>query len=67
MPTTPDYHERMANMVFTAVYPHQVANLEKKGRTEEELHQVIHWLTGMDKVVEELARGKTLEKITREE
>lgn len=64
---TPEHHERIANMVFASVYPHYVTKVEKKGRTEEELHHVIHWLTGMDKVVEELARGKTLEKITREE
>ncbi|WP_164111961.1 MULTISPECIES: DUF2200 domain-containing protein [Sphingobacterium] len=38
--------ERIAKMVFASVYPHYVAKVEKKGRTEEELHQVITWLTG---------------------
>ena len=46
---TPEHHERIANMVFANVYPHYVTKVEKKGRTEEELHQVIHWLTGFDK------------------
>ncbi|RME55613.1 MAG: DUF2200 family protein, partial [Deltaproteobacteria bacterium] len=30
------------------VYPHYVANVEKKGRTREELRQVIAWLTSFD-------------------
>lgn len=33
-------------MTFAAVYPHYVAKVTKKGRTEEELLQVIEWLTG---------------------
>jgi hypothetical protein len=35
-------------MSFSAVYPMYVAKIEKKGRTKEELHQVIEWLTGFD-------------------
>jgi len=38
----------MATMVFGSVYPHYVAKVEKKGRTKDELHQVIEWLTGFD-------------------
>jgi hypothetical protein len=30
------------------VYPHYVAKVERKGRSIEELHQVIEWLTGFD-------------------
>lgn len=33
-------------MTFASVYPHYIAKVEKKGRTKEELHQVISWLTG---------------------
>jgi hypothetical protein len=33
-------------MTFASVYPHYVTKVEKKGRTKEELHQVIEWLTG---------------------
>jgi len=36
-------------MTFAAVYPHLVAKVEKKGRTQKELRQVIEWLTGFDK------------------
>ena len=46
MKTTKDHDERIANMTFASVYPHYVAKVEKKGRTTEELHQVISWLTG---------------------
>ncbi|MEO7965889.1 MAG: DUF2200 family protein, partial [Gemmatimonadaceae bacterium] len=39
---------RIAKMTFASVYPHYLAKAEKKGRTKEELHQVITWLTGYD-------------------
>lgn len=37
---------RVFKMSFASVYPHYVNKVEKKGRTKEELHTVIHWLTG---------------------
>ncbi len=40
--------ERIAKMSFSSVYPMYLAKVEKKGRTKEELHQVIEWLTGID-------------------
>ncbi|MDB9529430.1 DUF2200 family protein [Oscillatoria sp. CS-180] len=54
MKTTKDHDERIANMTFAPVYPLYVAKIEKKGRTVEELHQVISWLTGFK--VEDLHR-----------
>ncbi len=42
------HHQRMANMTFASVYPMYVEKVKKKGRTEEELQQVIEWLTGFD-------------------
>lgn len=39
---------RIAKMTFATVYPLYLAKVEKKGRTKEELHQVIEWLTGFD-------------------
>ena len=44
--TTGDQDQRIANMAFATVYPLYVAKVEKKGRTEEELQQVLSWLTG---------------------
>lgn len=112
--------ERIAAMTFGSIYPHYLSKIEKKGRTKEELQEVIGWLTGfnehdlqnlikkevtfeqffeeatlnpkahlitgsicgyrveeienpltqrvryLDKLVDELAKGHTLEKIMRE-
>lgn len=119
--TTPEHDAKIAKMTFSSVYPHYVTKVEKKGRTIEELHEVIRWLTGytdkqiqkhieekstfeqffkkaklnpnaslikgvicgyriedietkltrecryLDKLVDELAKGKKMEKILREE
>ena len=46
MKTTREQDERIAALTFSSVYPHYVAKIEKKGRTVEELHQVLSWLTG---------------------
>ncbi len=48
MKVTAEHNERMAKMTFASVYPHYITKVEKKGRTKEELHQVIEWLTGFD-------------------
>ena len=50
MKTTAKHNERIANMTFASVYPHYINKVEKKGRTKEELHQVIKWLTGYDEL-----------------
>lgn len=50
MKVTAEHNERMAKMTFASVYPHYITKVEKKGRTKEELHQVIEWLTGFDEV-----------------
>ena len=49
MPLTEDNHEHdehIAKMTFASVYPLYVAKVQKKGRTIEELHEVVTWLTG---------------------
>lgn len=59
MTDTSHHDERLANMSFASVYPHYVTKVEKKGRTIEELHQVIEWLTGFDeKKLQELITKK---------
>lgn len=60
MTNPPTHDQRMARMTFASVYPHYLAKVEKKGRSREELHQVIHWLTSYDdsqiqKLIEENA------------
>ena len=63
MKTTPEHDERIAKLTFTSVYPHYIDKVEKKGRTKEELHQVIEWLTGFDdkKLNELIAEKVTFE------
>lgn len=119
MSTTPEHDAKIAAMTFASIYPHYVTKIQKKGRTLDELHQVLEWLNGfnqeqlhelieqkatfkeffeqanvnpnarlitgsicgykiqeiqtrltresryMDKLVDELAKGKKLEKILR--
>lgn len=59
MKTTAKHDERMAKMTFASVYPHYIKKVERKGRTKEELHRVIEWLTGFDdKKLQELMDEK---------
>lgn len=47
--TTSDAHnERMAKLSFGTVYPMYLEKILKKGRSKEELQQVIEWLTGFN-------------------
>jgi len=59
MNTSDTHNERIAKMTFASVYPLYLAKVEKKGRTKEELNQVIEWLTGFDnKKQQELIKEK---------
>ena len=62
--TTPEHDARIAQMKFYSIYPHYVSRIEKNGRTKEELHQVIEWLTGFD---EKTLLGLINEKVAFEE
>ena len=51
------HNQRFAKMTFASVYPLYLEKIEKKGRTKEELHQVIRWLTDFDhKKLQELIK-----------
>ncbi|MEZ4448439.1 MAG: DUF2200 domain-containing protein [Nannocystaceae bacterium] len=39
---------RIFTTSFASVYPHYQAKVERKGRTQAELDEVIRWLTGFD-------------------
>lgn len=57
MKTTAEQNERIAKMTFASVYPHYLRKVENKGKTKEELHQVIEWLTEFDeKKIQELVK-----------
>ena len=62
--TTPEHDQRIAEMTFASVYPHYLTKVEKKGKTKEELHTVITWLTGFDdrKIQKMIDDGVTFEK-----
>ncbi len=67
MNVTAEKNEKVANMIFASIYPHYVNRLEKNGRTKEELHEVIEWLTGFDEdklqaLIEEKVTFKTFYK-----
>lgn len=64
MNDTSHHDERIAKMAFASVYPHYVTKVEKKGRTKEELHQIIKWLTGYDekKLQQLIAEKATFEQ-----
>ena len=54
-----NHDERMAKMTFSSVYPHYVTKVEKKGRTKDELHEVIKWLTGFtERKIQKLIEDK---------
>lgn len=39
---------RIYTTSFASVYPHYVAKAERKGRTKDEVDEIIRWLTGYD-------------------
>ena len=61
MKITPEHNERMAKIVFATVYPYYIKKVERKGKTKEELLQVIKWLTGYN---EKTLQGLIDKKVT---
>lgn len=64
MKVTAEHNERVAKLVFGSIYPHYVNKVEKKGRTKEELHEVLEWLTGFNeaKIQQLIAEKVTIEE-----
>lgn len=59
MNNTDKQDARIANMIFASVYPLYLQKIVKKGRTKEELDQIIAWLTGFDEAkIRELINEK---------
>ncbi|AYN69236.1 DUF2200 domain-containing protein [Euzebyella marina] len=53
-------NHKIFTMEFASVYPHYITKAEKKGRTKEELDEIIFWLTGYDqKSLEEILSNRT--------
>ncbi len=54
------HDERFAEMTFASVYPLYLTKVERKGRTQAELNQVIQWLTGFsEQEMEDLIAEKS--------
>ena len=48
MKATQEHNERIAKLTFASIYPLYLAKIQRKGRTEEELIEVIQWLTNFN-------------------
>ena len=57
MKNSDTHNQRIAKITFASVYPMYLEKVQRKGRTKEELHQVIEWLTAFDdKKLQELIK-----------
>ena len=56
--------DRIRRMSFASLYPLYVAKAERKGRTKEQVDELIYWLTGSDAntITSLLNAGTTVEK-----
>ena len=59
MKVTAEKNEKVANLIFSTIYPLYLNRLKKNGRTKKELNQVIKWLTGFNEnELEQLIENK---------
>jgi hypothetical protein len=60
--------KRVYGYIFAKVYPMYVAKAQKKGRTKEEVDQIIRWLTGYteSKLNTQIKKEVTFEKFFKE-
>ena len=59
MKVTTEKNEKVANLIFSTIYPLYLNRLKKNGRTKKELNQVIEWLTGFNEnELEQLIENK---------
>ena len=60
--------DRVFAMSFASVYPHYVQKAEKKGRTKQEVDEVICWLTGYSQkaLAKQIERKNSLETFFEE-
>jgi hypothetical protein len=60
--------KRVYAMVFAKVYPMYIAKAEKKGRTKEEVDEVIRWLTGytQSKLNAQIKKGVNFEEFFKQ-
>ncbi len=68
MSNNSNHDERFAKMIFGSVYPLYLAKVKRKGKTKEELDQIISWLTGFNvsSIQEMIERKVTFETFFQE-
>jgi len=54
-------NKKAFRMTFASVYPHYIAKAERKGRTKDEVHAILHWLTGYDEQALQLQMEKKVD------
>lgn len=67
MNRTNDPNERIAKMTFAFVYPHLITGVICGYRVEEIENPLTQKVRYLDKLVDELAKGRKMEKILRTE
>jgi hypothetical protein len=67
-PTSEATLKRVYGYIFAKVYPMYIAKAEKKGRTKEEVDEVIRWLTGytQSKLNEQIKKEVNFEMFFKE-
>ena len=60
MKVTDEKNKKVGNMIFASIY-HYWNRLKKHGRTKEEFHQVLEWLTGFG---EDMLQTLIADKVT---
>ncbi len=51
---------KVYKMAFASVYPHYIAKAKKKGRSKEEVDEIIFWLTGYNEQdLQQILNNKT--------
>lgn len=65
MEVTEKSKNRIYSMSLSRVYPFYIAKAEKKGRTKEEVDEIIRWLTGysQEELEKELEKETTFENL----
>ncbi len=63
MSTSPEHDQKIAKLTLASVWPHYIAKVEKKGRSIQELYEVVTWLTGysQDEIDQRMVEKETFE------
>ncbi|MVO10456.1 DUF2200 family protein [Flavobacterium sp. TP390] len=68
MSTSPEHDQKIAKLTLASVWPHYITKVEKKGRSIQELYEVVTWLTGysQEEIDQRMAEKETFEIFFKE-